>query len=68
MSGTRTIALSIHTNTVEGYFSRVQARHARHLPALLEKHLHRYLAEFDFRYKNRVSARREEEQRAAKSW
>ena len=27
----------IHTNTVEGYFSRVQARHARHLPALQRK-------------------------------
>ena len=40
----------VHTNTAEGYFSifkrgmRGVYRHGA------EKHLHRYLAEFDFRY------------------
>ena len=43
-----------HTNTIEGYFSifkrgmRGVYQHCR------EKHLHRYLAEFDFRYSNRA--------------
>jgi transposase-like protein len=43
-----------HTNTVEGYFSifkrgmRGVYQHCR------EKHLHRYLAEFDFRYNHRI--------------
>ena len=37
-----------------GLLFDLQARHERHLPALREKHLHRYLAEFDFRYCNRV--------------
>ena len=43
-----------HTNTIEGFFSifkrgmRGVYQHCR------EKHLHRYLAEFDFRYSNRA--------------
>lgn len=46
---------SVHTNTVEGVFSifkrgmRGVYQHCR------EKHLHRYLAEFDFRYNHRVA-------------
>ena len=45
----------VNTNTAEGYFSifkrgmRGVYQHCR------EKHLHRYLAEFDFRYNNRVA-------------
>lgn len=45
----------VHTNTIEGYFSifkrgmRGVYQHCR------EKHLHRYLAEFDFRYSNRAA-------------
>lgn len=45
---------TLHTNTVEGYYSvfkrgmRGVYQHCR------EHHLHRYLAEFDFRYSNRV--------------
>ena len=44
----------VHTNSAEGYFSifkrgmRGVYQHCR------EKHLHRYLAEFDFRYNHRV--------------
>jgi hypothetical protein len=43
-----------HTNTIEGYFSIFKRgmkgvyRHCK------EKHLHRYLAEYDFRYDHRV--------------
>jgi len=46
---------NVHTNTVEGFFSvfkrgmRGVYQHCR------EKHLHRYLAEFDFRYSNRIA-------------
>jgi ISXO2-like transposase domain len=36
-------------------FQRVQARHEGRLPALLREHLHRYLAEFDFRHSNRAT-------------
>jgi len=45
----------VHTNSVEGYFSifkrgmRGVYQHCR------EKHLHRYLAEYDFRYNNRIA-------------
>jgi transposase-like protein len=45
----------IHTNSVEGYFSifkrgmRGVYQHCR------EKHLHRYLAEYDFRYNHRIA-------------
>lgn len=49
----------IHTNTVEGYL-RGTYQHCK------ENHLHRYLAEFDFRYNNRVKLGVNDEQRAAK--
>ena len=45
----------VHTNTIENYFSvfkrgmRGTYQHCR------EKHLHRYLAEFDFRHNNRIA-------------
>ena len=43
----------IHTNTIEGYF-RIFKRGMRGVYQWCgEKHLHRYLAEFDFRYSNR---------------
>ena len=42
-----------HTNTVEG-FSPIFKRGMRGVYQFCsEKHLHRYLAEFDFRYSNR---------------
>lgn len=46
---------AIHTNTIEGFFSvfkrgmRGTYQHCR------KQHLHRYLAEFDFRYTNRIA-------------
>ncbi len=43
----------VHTNTVEGYFS-IFKRGMRGIYQFCgKKHLHRYLAEFDFRYSNR---------------
>lgn len=45
----------IHTNTVEGYFSIFKRGMKGIYQHCSEKHLHRYLAEFDFRYNNRVA-------------
>ncbi len=44
-----------HTNTVEGYFSVFKRGMKGVYQHCKEKHLHRYLAEFDFRYNNRVA-------------
>jgi transposase-like protein len=44
----------IHTNTVEGYFSIFKRGMKGVYQHCKEKHLHRYLAEFDFRYSNRA--------------
>jgi transposase-like protein len=43
-----------HTNTVEGYYSIFKRGMKGVYQHCKEKHLHRYLAEFDFRYSNRV--------------
>ena len=45
----------VHTNTVEGYFSIFKRGMKGIYQHCAEKHLHRYLAEFDFRYNNRVA-------------
>jgi len=45
----------IHTNTVEGYYSIFKRGMKGVYQHCAEKHLHRYLAEFDFRYSNRVA-------------
>jgi transposase-like protein len=44
----------IHTNTVEGYFSIFKRGMKGVYQHCSERHLHRYLAEFDFRYSNRA--------------
>lgn len=44
----------IHTNTVEGYFSIFKRGMKGIYQHCGENHLHRYVAEFDFRYNNRV--------------
>lgn len=46
---------TVHTNTVEGYFSVFKRGMKGTYQHCAEKHLHRYLAEFDFRYNNRVA-------------
>jgi len=43
-----------HTNTVEGYYSIFKRGMKGIYQHCKEKHLHRYLAEFDFRYSNRI--------------
>ncbi len=45
----------IHSNTVEGYFSIFKRGMKGVYQWCAEKHLHRYLAEFDFRYSNRIA-------------
>ena len=45
----------IHTNSVEGYFSIFKRGMKGIYQHCSEKHLHRYLAEYDFRYSNRVA-------------
>lgn len=44
----------VHTNTLEGYFSIFKRGMKGIYQHCSEKHLHRYVAEFDFRYNNRV--------------
>ena len=56
----------IHTNTVEGYFSVFKRGMRGTYQHCKEKHLHRYLAEFDFRYNNRSALSVEDKERATK--
>jgi transposase-like protein len=45
----------IHTNTIEGFFSIFKRGMKGVYQHCGKKHLHRYLAEFDFRYSNRAA-------------
>ena len=45
----------VHTNTIENYFSVFKRGMRGTYQHCGEKHLHRYLAEFDFRYNNRIA-------------
>jgi len=45
----------VTTNTVEGYYSVFKRGMKGVYQHCKEKHLHRYLSEFDFRYSNRVA-------------
>jgi transposase-like protein len=45
----------VHTNTVEGYFSIFKRGMKGIYQHCSEKHLHRYLAEYDFRYNTRTT-------------
>ena len=49
----------VHTNTVEGYFSIFKRGMKGVYQHCAKKHLHRYLAEFDFRYNTSRQAWRE---------
>ncbi|TWC00904.1 ISXO2 transposase-like protein [Bradyrhizobium macuxiense] len=46
---------TITTNTVEGCYSIFKRGMKGNYQHCSEKHLYRYLAEFDFRYSNRVA-------------
>jgi transposase-like protein len=55
---------TIHTNTVEGYFSVFKRGMSGVYQHCSEKHLHRYLSEFDFRYSNRTKLGIDDAERA----
>ncbi len=46
---------SVHTNTVEGFYSIFKRGMRGVYQHCDKKHLHRYMAEFDFRYSNRIA-------------
>ncbi|MDB5453951.1 MAG: family transposase [Caulobacteraceae bacterium] len=46
---------TIHTNTIEGFFSIFKRGMRGVYQHCGKQHLHRYLAEFDFRYSNRIA-------------
>ena len=56
-----------YTNTVEGYFSILKRGITGVYHSVSEAHLHRYLAEFDFRYSNRSKLGVEDAERAARA-
>lgn len=55
----------IHTNTIEGVFSIFKRGMKGVYQHCAEKHLHRYLAEFDFRYNHRANLGFTDGERAA---
>lgn len=55
---------NIHTNTIEGYFSIFKRGMKGVYQHCGKQHLHRYLAEFDFRYNNRIALDINDPQRA----
>ena len=58
---------TVHTNTVEGTFSIFKRGMRGIYQHCSRKHLHRYLAEFDFRYSNRVALGVDDQDRAGKA-
>jgi transposase-like protein len=58
---------TIHTNTVEGYYSIFKRGMKGVYQHCKEKHLHRYLSEFDFRYSNRVRLGVDDVERTARA-
>lgn len=57
----------VYTNTVESYFSVFKRGMRGTYQHCAEKHLHRYLAEFDFRHNARTALGVDDEQRATKA-
>jgi transposase-like protein len=55
--------IAIHTNSAEGYFSIFKRGMKGIYQHCSEKHLHRYLAEFDFRYSHRIALGYNDEER-----
>ena len=55
---------TIHSNTVEGYFSIFKRGMKGVYQHCGEQHLHRYLAEYEFRYNNRVGNGVDDRQRS----
>lgn len=55
---------TVHTQSVESYFALFKSGMRGVYQHCDERHLHRYLAEFDFRHNNRVALGVDDEQRA----
>ena len=55
----------VHTNTIEGYFSIFKRGMKGVYQHCSKKHLHRYAAEFEFRYNNREANGEDDAARAA---
>ena len=60
--------VTIHSNTVENYFSTFKRGMVGVYQHCGEQNLHRYLAEFDFRYSNRVGLGVSDAERADKAF
>jgi transposase-like protein len=60
----RKTGVNVNTNTIEGYYSIFKRGMKGLYQHCSEKHLHRYLAEFDFRYSNRSALGIEDRERA----
>jgi hypothetical protein len=58
--------ITITTNTIESYFSVFKRGMRGTYQHCAEKHLHRYLAEFDFRHNNRTALGVDDSERAVK--
>lgn len=56
---------NIHTNTIEGFFSIFKRGMKGTYQHCGKQHLHRYLAEFDFRYSNRAKLGVDDSQRTS---
>ena len=54
----------VHTNTLEGFFSIFKRGLVGDYQHMDKRHLDRYLAEFDFRFNNRVALKINDAQRA----
>jgi transposase-like protein len=63
----RKTGVKVNTNTVEGYYSIFKRGMKGVYQHCAEKHLHRYVAEFDFRYNNRSALGVEDQERAGKA-
>jgi len=57
-------AADVHTNTLEGFYSVFKRGMKGIYQHCSEDHLHRHVAEFDFRYNNRVKLGVDDEQRS----
>jgi hypothetical protein len=56
-----------HVNSAEGFFSIFKRGMVGIYQRCDERHLHRYLAEFDFRYSNRIAVGIDDAERTAKA-
>jgi hypothetical protein len=62
----RRTGVKINTNTVEGYYSVFKRGMKGVYQHCAEKHLHRYVSEFDFRYSHRSTLGIDDAERVSK--